>query len=537
MCFPSLRRRVAVLALLFAALSLAGGCSGPKESAPVGDGEPRAGGTLRLALDGDPGTLNPLRMTNTHAARVYALLQPGVFRLDTHDGSWQPGLVRAWTFREDSTEVDLELDTDLRWSDGEAFTAEDLRLSLEIYADERCAYRWRSRLDPITEVRVLDPAHLRVRFSQRLADPLSRLTHDVLPSHVVASLPRDAVETWSIGRQPVTLGPFALREWKTNDRLLLERNPYYPHAALVDAVELQVLPDAASRWLRLRTGEVDVVGAVSVDQARNADAGIEIRPVASRSVAFLQYNLRDERLADVRVRRALSLALDREAITEGIFDGHAQPAATLVPPVSWAFHADLAPDRFDPARAARLLDEAGFVLRDGVRRRGDQTLDFTMLSIAGDPVREAVASRMVQEWSKSGIRCRTRAMDLGAFVAAGSKGQFEILFAQRGGPLDADLRAMLHSQSPYNFGGVADEALDRALEAVTIAFDRSTAIARARALQELLARAQPISPLYFPRTLVALGPRVRGATPDWLSPFSGLERWWVADGGAARAPR
>lgn len=521
---------------LVAVLVALAACGAPSDPPPSSDA-PVSGGVAVIALEADPGTLNPVRASTAQAARVFGLLQPGLVRLDPDTSAWVPGLAKTWSFAADSTAVTLALDASLRWSDGEAFTARDVVATFDLYRDEAVAYPRRSRLAPIASVTAVDDTTVRFDYASRPADPLIAIAHDVLPAHLVETFDRADPASWPIGRAPVTLGAFRLVEWATNDRLVLERNPFHPDPpARLEGIEIVVVPDAASRLLQLRTGEVDLVASVGKAklEALREDPAIEIVPVEGRSVAFLQFDLEDPRLADERVRRAISHAIDRADICERVFFGHARPAASLVPPVSWAHAGELAPIVHDPARANALLDEAGWARDgDGIRTRDGEPLRLDLLSVAGDPERENVVVLLQTQLRAVGIDVRPQGREMRTLIRTLQTEDFDLALLQLSGPVDADVRPFLTSTGPFNFGGWSDEEFDRlANDAATLA-SRARARAAARRVQEIVARRQPIAPLYHPSTLVAHRVRLRAVAPTWISPFDDAASWWI-DPSAAR---
>lgn len=493
----------------------------------------RSGGTLRLALEADPQTLDPLHMTTSQAARVFALLQPGLFRLDPETGVFRPGLAERWGFEADSLHFHVVLDTTLRWSDGRAFRSDDVVASFELYLDERAAYPRRQRLSTIESMEALDEATVRFGFERTPSEPLLLLSHDVLPAHRIEGWDPERDPALPIGTEPVTLGPYRLARWERNQRLVLERNPHHPGPpGYVDRIELRVLPDATTRVLQLRTGEVDVVGSIPPATADGMadEPGVRVLELPGRTMAFLQYNLEDPALAETKLRRALSHAVDRAAIVERVYFGYGRPAASFFPPVSWAHEPSLEPVAFDPDEARRLLDEAGFRDRDGDGRReraDGEVLSLDLMTVSGDPDRQAVATLLQSWWDELGIETRIRALELGGFVGALRQKEFQVALAHLGGPIDADVRPFLSSTGGFNFGSYANDEVDRLARLAATATARTVAQQAAHELQRQLTHDQPVSMLYYPWSLVGVAERVRDARPSYLSPFHRAERWWL----------
>jgi peptide/nickel transport system substrate-binding protein len=164
-----------------------------------------------------------------------------------------------------------------------------------------------------------------------------------------------------------------------------------------------------------------------------------------------------------------------------------------------------------------------------------------MLSISGDPSREAAATAIQAQLRRIGISLTVRPMELGSFLRAAQNDGFQILFARLGGPIDADLRPFLRSDGQFNFGHYASPRFDQLTDRAALGFDREEARRIAILMQKMLMEEQPVTVLYYPPTLVGLNPRVRGATPTWLSPFEGIETWWISgqiktSAGAGTAP-
>jgi ABC-type oligopeptide transport system substrate-binding subunit len=106
---------------------------------------------------------------------------------------------------------------------------------------------------------------------------------------------------------------------------------------------------------------------------------------------------------------------------------------------------------------------------------------------------------------------------------------FQVLFAQLSGPVDADVRPFFRSDGRFNFGGFSDERFDGWADTAVNATDRAEALDAARAMQQMLVERQVVTPLYYPATLVARRDRLRGIAPTWLTPFAAVDQWWVTD--------
>jgi len=286
--------------------------------------------------------------------------------------------------------------------------------------------------------------------------------------------------------------------------------------------------------IELETGGVDVVEAVSPQAAARLAAGgkVTIARVQGRLIGQVQWNLREDLFADRRVRRALSLAIDRSAFVDGLLQGYGTPAASPIPPALWAHDPDLRPDAYDPAGARALLAAAGWVDTDGdgVRERQGRRFSFTLLTRQGDPVRENGAAIIRENLKAVGVEVLPRAMELGAAIDAVRRGQFEAYLGVYAARLWVDPSPLLRSDAVdrFNYGAYANASVDSLLDRGLACADREAARAVWRRLQAVVAADEPIAFLYYPDMIVGIGPRLRGVRPHILSPYNNLADWWIA---------
>jgi peptide/nickel transport system substrate-binding protein len=286
--------------------------------------------------------------------------------------------------------------------------------------------------------------------------------------------------------------------------------------------------------MALEAGEVDLVSDVPahvVERLASAPA-LRVVEIEGRVFGFVMWNVRRPALRDPRVRRALSLALDRGRFVEDLLGGHAAPAASYLPPVLWNHHRGLAPDPYRPDEARALLDDAGWLpdARDGVRVRGEHRLRLDMIYRGGDPLRDSGASLVRQNLEAVGAQVALRAMELGTALEFLRAGRFDGYFGEYQANLYADPSPLVASGATdrFNFGGFANLRVDSLLAAALAEPVRERSLPLWYAVQEELAADQPAALLYYPRQVVAYNRRLRAVRPHMLSPLNNLAEWWIA---------
>lgn len=312
-----------------------------------------------------------------------------------------PDLAESWTVGEDGLTYTFHLRKGVKWHDGKPFTAEDVKFTYEVmlHPDNPAgsihfpyfegilgAPEFRQRkAKSIEGIQVLGPHQIRIRLRE-LYVPLLVITaaEPIIPKHILGGVPINAMIKHPFTHKPIGTGPYMLESWKSHDKTVLRANPnYFGKPPAIGTFIWQTMPDDFSRLASLRTGTLNVNGlfaAVPVDEFENIRKDPCCRGVRMPGMSnwFLDLNLRNPIFRDVRVRRAVSYAIDRKAILKHIFRGWGTIANSPFHPVSWAYKKDVTLYDGDPVKAKELLEEAGWkVGPDGIRVKEGKRLSFT----------------------------------------------------------------------------------------------------------------------------------------------------------------
>ncbi len=514
--------------------ALPAGCGRGSGDRPAAAVEPVPGGTAVVAFPADPDVLNPLLYTSAHAGQILDLLGDTLVEMG-EDFVYRPRIASSLDFSPDSLAVTVRL-RPWRWSDGAPLTARDVAASYRLFVDPRVASpRGGGRFNNVVSVDALDDSTVRYVFRERRNDLVATLGHFLLPAHLTDALDPAAVRAWPLNERPLSSGPFVLESWERGQTLVLRRNEDYPGPrARLDRLVLRIIPDETSRLVELETGGVDLledVPASSLDRLRRRD-DVVVHRLAGRLVGQIVWNLEDPRFADARVRRALSLAVDRSFFVDGLLEGCARAGGGPLPPALWAFDPALPPEPYDPARARALLDEAGWrdADGDGVRERDGEVLSFSLLTRKGDAVRENGAAAIRDHLGRVGVACRPRIMEMGAAIELVQSGRFEAFLGVYSERLAVDPSPRFASDawSLFNYGHYASAAADSLLARGLAERDRALARPVWNAFQRLILEEAPVATLYYPDQVVAVRRRLRGVAPHVLSTYQNVQDWWVA---------
>jgi peptide/nickel transport system substrate-binding protein len=312
--------------------------------------EPSAPAGLVIALDSDPQSLDPRFGVDATSARLADLLHVALTRADPTVGR-VPELARTWEWRDDRTFV-LHLRDDVRFSDGRPVRAADVRATYEAVGDPALGSPRRATLASLARVETPDDWTVVMHLTAADAAFPDATGLPILPADL-ARAPGEAT---------VGAGPYRLVEARRGDRIVLAPNPHAVGGPpRVDPLVLRIVPDAVVRVLELERGGVGFVQEslepeILAELRRRRGLRVTITP--GTSVGYLAFNVRDPRLRDRRVRRAIAAAIDTDAVVRSLLGDTARPATGLLTPEHWAY-AQARRVRRSARLARRLLDRAG----------------------------------------------------------------------------------------------------------------------------------------------------------------------------------
>ncbi|MDL2718941.1 MAG: ABC transporter substrate-binding protein, partial [Acidobacteriota bacterium] len=376
---------------------------------------------VRRRLDGDPKTLNPILATTDAEQIVLALLARNLLDYD-EKLNLVPGLAEEVSDSPDHLVYTIRLRKDARWEDGTPVTSEDVVFTMTTLLDPKTpALTRRALFDGFVRAEAVDPRTARVIFKTAA---VGRRDAFNLPLLSAAAWAGGDVATHVRNRNPLANGPYRLGSWEAGRTLTLVRNTQYfgekPHA---EQVIFRVVPENAPAFAALGTGDLDEM-RLSFTQKKELDAKAgtagapRVVTFDELSYAYIGWNNRLPIFSDRRVRRALTMLVDRESIGRNLFGGLAKLANGPLPPAHWAWNSTIAPWPYDPRAAEALLDEAGFRKGpDGMRGKGTLRLAFTLSLGMGSDVQRQIIELAQQSFRKVGIEMAIQPLEWGAFAA------------------------------------------------------------------------------------------------------------------------
>jgi peptide/nickel transport system substrate-binding protein len=407
--------------------------------------------------------------------------------------------------RDGGMDVTWRLRPGVSWHDGVPFTSADVKFTVDAINSPNYNPESTDGFDRISSVDTPDPLTAIVHYKEIYAPYDIQFVRGALPKHVLEG--RDIDRAQDYNRNPLGTGPYRLVEWKAGESILLERVPHYWRGKGLPKIRrllFKFVANTNTRVAQLEAGEVHVVALLPWDKYREVAAvpGIVVRKTPGNAYEHVTLNERQfPPFADVRVRRALVLALDRGLYTRSILDGLAPVVDGPIQPVSWAYTSAVTHYRYDPARARALLDEAGWAVgADGIRSNGGRRLAFTLVTQAGYAIRENIAQAIEQQWREIGVDATVQLQDGTALSAIWFEGRFDAMLHWWQMPSDPELTTFFAADrtppAGRNINYFKDDALTRLLYASDRSVDRAERTRLLQRAQELIADQVPEIPLY-----------------------------------------
>lgn len=511
------RRRAAVRAAWLAAAAVLAAAAGSAIAA-----EPRRGGTLTVGIAQDPAVVDPIRTGTFTERQLSTPVYESLFDIDA-EGNAVPWLAQGFTVSEDGKRYRIQLRQGVRFHDGTPFDAQAVVANLQRTRNPANRCRCLQSMREVRDARALDAHTVEIVLSEPNA-ALPTLLADA-PGVMVSptAFGRDPI---GVGTRPVGTGPFRFVEWIRNSRFVVERNPDYwqPGKPYLDRVVFRGMQNTETRETAFLSGQTDIILQPSMRfiYRMRSDKRVQLFYPAGFGTEGVYFNLKSAPLDDLRVRKAVAHAMDRELLARTLgfgvptlaYSPFGKGIAMVTQPV-----ADY--PKYDLARARALVAEYG------------KPVAFT-LQFNNSPDNRNLAQSLQQMWAEAGIRVSLVPYDQNRLVQNMSSRQFEASLYRFTGRADPHMNAFYFYHSRYgsvnpssNYGGYGIPATDRLLERGMRVTDPQVRREAYTDFARMLAQeVMPIAYLYNVTDTIVAKKQVQGVTvvPDGLVRLADLWR-------------
>jgi peptide/nickel transport system substrate-binding protein len=496
------------LFLLFSCYTLVSGAEGVSRDAFVVSGI------------GDARVLIPFFADDISSSSICGLVYNGLTKVDKNLNV-VGDLAERWEVSDDGRVIIFYLRKNVLWHDGVPFTAEDVQFTYETILDPACGSPYISGFMDISEIKVIDTHTVRFEYKQPYAPALLKLGMGVVPKHLFEGY--EDIRRSPYARNPIGTGPYVFKKWESGQHIILEANKdYFRHEPGIKRYVYRIIPDQSVAFLELIAGGVDSV-QLNPYQFRYRSETVQFKKKINKykylapSYTYIGYNLKDPFLEDVKVRQALSYAIDKKEIINAALLGMGESCTGHFWKNSIYYDQSVDIYNYDPAKAKVLLSEAGWVDvdDDGVLEKDGLEFRMRIITNQGSQVREDVATIVQQQWADIGVVVDIQIVAWAAFLDQFiGRHNFQAVILGWSLPIDPDCYSIWHSdsigESGLNSVSYSNKRVDELIEKGRREFDTEKRKDIYHEIHRIIARDAPYTFLFSAYATPAVNKRFHG---------------------------
>jgi peptide/nickel transport system substrate-binding protein len=506
------------------------------------DGRPD-GGALSYGEYGRPATLDPVTSNETVSLRIIELVFNGLVGISEKQ-EIVPELAERWESSGDGRSYTFHLRKDVTWHPREGeeprpFTADDVVFTYKIMMHPRTITPLKVRYEFIDSAEKLDDYTVRFTLKRPILNALAKFSFKIIPKHGPSN-PNYLTREDPFVQHPIGTGPYILKN-VTADRevVLVANNNYFKGRPHIDKFVAKPFADQNIMTQALMFNAIDMIVLVNPRAIPEiqGDKRFVLQPYNALSYSFFGYNLRNPLLADRRVRKAFTYAVNRQEMLDSFFNGQGTIISGPFAPGSWAYNLDVQPPAFDPQKAGALLREAGFTPgADGVLQKDGKKLSFS-LKVPIEKESEAVKRVVLafQNYLKNvGVQVRVDFKEWQAWKEdVFLEHDFDVIFASWVFDDSADISSLFHSAEigawKNNFGGYSNAEVDGLIVESKLTLDHEKRRTINRKLHAILAEEAPYTFLWTLTNYSAYHKKVRRVSIHPYKFFSFADEWFIPE--------
>ncbi len=481
-------------------------------------GEVQKDGKTLIYGSGDYTRINPAM--DEHG-EINSLLFDG---LTGHNGENEvvPALAKSWKFEKKLCTYTFYLEENVKWHDGEAFTAEDVKFTIEAIMDSENGSENRSDFEDVKEITVIDAHTVCFKLSAPNAAFLDYMAMPILPKHLVSG---EDMQESDFFRSPVGTGPYKLESWDVGQAITLIKNEaYFKGEGEIERIVFKIVPEDSAKAVQLKSGELDLALLPPKDAqsfaGKDGYACYQMKTSDYRGILFNFNNAYWERNRDIIP--AVCYAIDRKAIIDAVLLGLG--IAAYGPLQRNRYNNEMVEKySYNPKKAKEILEKAGCIMgEDGFYKRDKETVGFVISVAVGDQARIDIAQAAAQQLREIGINCTVEIP-----VKIDWEGQMAYLIGW-GSPFDADDHTykVFGTGKGANYSGYSNRLVDRYLVKARQSDDKE---ARARAyhqFQEELAKDPAFAFICYVDADYVGNSAIQGISTDTVLGHHGVGIFW-----------
>jgi peptide/nickel transport system substrate-binding protein len=478
--------------------------------------------TLHMSISASPARVNPILSTDSASSEITRWVFNSLITYDK-DANIKTELAKSYRFLDETT-LEFKLRDDVRWSDGEKFSAKDVVFTYATIISPDIYTPYASGFLHVKSVEAVDEYTLLIKYKYPYFKALEIWMMEILPYHKLKD--EKNLMSAKFNQSPIGTGPYTLEKFSISSDISLKANKdYFIHKPNIDKIVYHFVPDNAAEFLMLKSGKLDVGSLSPLQLERQLDESFKeqfnIYEDIAHSYNYIGFNLRLPKFQDPKIREALSLAIDRQEIVDILYLGHGQVCHGPFMPGTGAYNKNVKSPKQDIKEAKRLLREAGY----------NEQNPFTFTLSTNTGTRGTYLAQILQyQLKKVGVVLNLRVMEWQAFLnTVINPRNFEAVLMGWSLGLKPDAYSIWHSDSNkkggFNFIGYknkeVDELIKKAEQTVNkVEFDRIY-----QKIFALIAKDNPYLFLVIPNSITAVNKKISPVTPSLIGVMHNAIEW------------
>ena len=480
--------------------------------------------TLHLATSTNPARLNPILATDSSSSEIANFLFNGLVKYDK-DNSKIIGDLAQDFYYENKTTIIFKLKKNVSWHDGEKFTAQDVVFTYNTIISPKISTPYSAEFRFVKSVEALDDYSVKVIYKKPYFKSLEAWSMGILPKHILKD--EENLMSSKFNTNPIGTGAYKLFLLEHSKNIILKANEdYFEGRPKIDEISFHVIADPMTRFLMLKSGALDLGSVESMQYERQLNeeffSKFNIHEKISQSYTYLGFNLRLKKFQNPKVRKALSLAIDREEIVKILFFKHGKVCTGPFLPGTKAFNSDIKAPTKNIKRAKKLLAEAGYTQ--------DNPLEFEIVTSNSSAVRPHVTQILQHQLKKAGVIVTLRVMEWQAFLnMVVFPHKFDALVLGWGLSVTPDPYSIWHSdndkQGGFNLVGYKNKNLDKMIEQSETMVDREKLGVVWRDMFKIITDDNPYLFLYIPNSITVVDKKIKNIEPSPSGIWHNYIKW------------
>lgn len=501
-------RKRAMILLSCAMLGLLAGCG---EESKNGAGQEKD--TLVFSQISEGKTLDPQDTTEQYSQRIVTVIYDRLVEIDEMTGKIVPGLAKSWEQLDNNTML-FHLNEGVTFHNGEKFTAEDVKFTLERAKKLPKVAHLYALID---NIEVVDDNTVKIHTSEPFAPLLAHLSHktaSIISKKYFEEKGEDGFHN------PVGTGPYKYKDWKVGDRITLEANDkYFGQKPSIKYVVVRAIPEENSSVIGLETGEIDMTADLNAESRRLVMDNPELVYMENSgiSVNYVGLNTAKGILKDRDVRRAIAMGINRDAIIDSILLGSVEKANSFIAPGTFGYNSESKVLDYNPEEAKKIIEEKGLV--------GSKLT----IGVSNSPIRMQMSEIIQAQLKEIGLDVTVESLEWGAFLTATGRGDLD-MFSMGWGPSTYDgdygYYPNFHSSqlgSAGNRSQYVNPEMDRLLDDAKKEIDVEKRKELYKEVADIIYTDVPVIPMYYTNNTVASTKYVEGMEPTSYIRFNELK--------------